>query len=175
MNRIGTTLLASLLLPLASHALADEVWSLDGFQAPESARLDAQRNVLYVSNIAGEPNGKDGVGFISKVSPDGNMQEAEWVTGLNAPKGMAMSGDLLYVSDVDQLVEIDLNNGEITNNCQAEGAQFLNDTVVHSDGRVFVSDMLADSIYVLENGTLSVWLRTRRWSIPMDFTLKTVG
>ena len=82
-----------LILASGSTALAEEVWSLDGFHAPESALLDNERNVLYVSNISGEPNAKDGVGFISKVSLDGKMQEAEWVKGLNAPKGLVMSGD----------------------------------------------------------------------------------
>jgi sugar lactone lactonase YvrE len=148
-----------LILASASPVLAEELWSLEGFQAPESALLDSARNVLYVSNVAGEANGKDGIGFISKVSPDGKMQEAEWVKGLNAPKGLIMSGDKLYVSDVDQLVEIDVNSGAVTNTWNAEGAQFLNDTAVDSVGRVFVSDMLTDSIYVLENGNLSVWLQ----------------
>ena len=77
------------------------------------------------------------------------MQDAEWVKGLNAPKGLVLSGDKLYVSDVDQLVEIDVNSGAVTNSFNAEGAQFLNDTAVDADGRVFVSDMLTDSIYVL--------------------------
>ena len=148
-----------LILASASSALAAEAWSLDGFQAPESVLFDNDRNVLYVSNVAGEPNAKDGVGFISKVSLDGKMQEAEWVKGLNAPKGLVMSGDKLYVSDVDQLVEIDVTIGSVTNTWNAEGAQFLNDTAVDAAGRVFVSDMLTDSIYVLENGKLSVWVQ----------------
>jgi len=122
-----------LILASGSTSLAaEEVWSLDGFQAPESALLDTEHNVLYVSNVAGEANAKDGVGFISKVSLDGKMQEAEWVKGLNAPKGLVMHGDKLYVSDVDQLVEIDVNSGAVTNTYNAEGAQFLNDTAVDS-------------------------------------------
>ena len=56
------------ILASASPVLAEELWSLEGFQAPESALLDSARNVLYVSNVAGEANGKDGIGFISKVS-----------------------------------------------------------------------------------------------------------
>ena len=151
--------LPMLILASASPALAAEAWSLDGFQAPESALFDSDRNVLYVSNVAGEANAKDGVGFISKVSPEGKMQEAEWVKGLNAPKGLVMSGDKLYVSDVDQLVEIDVTSGKVTNTWNAEGAQFLNDTAADSAGRVFVSDMLTDSIYVLEDGKLSVWVQ----------------
>jgi sugar lactone lactonase YvrE len=159
MVRFQSGLISILLFGMAaSAATAEEVWSLDGFKAPESALLDSQRGVIYVSNIVGEPNAKDGVGFISKVTPDGKMQEAEWVKGLNAPKGLVMSGDKLYVSDIDQLVEIDVNSGKVTNTWDAKGAQFLNDTAVDSDGRIYVSDMLTDSIYVMESGALSVWL-----------------
>ena len=159
MKILRSICLPVLILASATPAIANEVWSLSGFKAPESVLLDSQRNVLYVSNVAGEANAKDGVGFISKVSPDGKMIEAEWVKGLNAPKGLVMNGDKLYVSDVDQLVEIDVTKGQVTNSWKAEGSKFLNDTAVDSTGRVYVSDMLADSIYVLENGTLSVFLQ----------------
>jgi hypothetical protein len=97
---------------------------------PESALFDTQRKVVYASNVAGDANAKDGVGFISKISPDGKLIELEWVKGLNAPKGMVMKGDKLYVSDVDQLVEIDIDKGEVSNRWNAEGSKFLNDTVV---------------------------------------------
>ena len=150
---------ASLLLvgSAGGAAAADEVWSLDGFQAPESVLFDAERNVLYVSNVAGAPNEKDGAGFISKVTPDGTMQEAEWVSGLDAPKGLVQSGNTLYVTDIDRLVAIDVDSGEISGEWAADGAQFLNDPAVDDSGRVFVSDMLADRIYVLENDALSVF------------------
>ncbi len=159
MLRFGRICIPILLSVTALPVLAQEVWSLDGFQAPESALLDSERGVIYVSNVAGEAGGKDGVGFISKVTPDGKMQEAEWVKGLDAPKGLVMSGDKLYVSDIDKLVEIDVTSGKVTNSWPAAGAQFLNDTAADSSGRVFVSDMLTDTIYVLENGALSVWVQ----------------
>jgi hypothetical protein len=138
-------------------AAAEQAWSLSGFQAPESVLFDAERNVLYVSNVAGAPNEKDGTGFISKVSPDGTMLEAEWVSGLDAPKGLIQDGNTLYVSDIDRLVAINVDTGEISGSWAAEGAQFLNDTAVDDSGRVFVSDMIADRIYVLENNALSVF------------------
>ena len=123
------------------------------------------------------------------------MIEPEWVRGLNAPKGMVMNGDKLYVSDVDQLVEVNVDKGEVSNRWKAEGSQFLNDTAVDSGGRVYVSDMLADRIYVLDNGTLSVFLQDKgllhpnglrvegdkllvaAWGadIQPDFTTKTPG
>jgi sugar lactone lactonase YvrE len=151
---------------MSSPAWSEEAWSLSGFQAPESALFDSERNVLYVSNVAGTPDGKDGVGFISKVSTDGTMQEAEWVTGLEAPKGLVMHEDSLYVSDIDRLVEINVETGEISNSWPAEGAKFLNDLAVDDAGRVFVSDMITDTIYVLENGALSVWLQDAELQHP---------
>lgn len=147
-----------LLVSVGSSATAEEVWSLDGLKAPESVLFDAKRNVFYVSNIAGEPNGKDGVGYLSKVAADGKVKEAEWVTGFDAPKGLVMKGDTLFVTDIDQLVAIDVERGEVIGKWAAKDAQFLNDPAVDEVGRVFASDMLANKIYVLEGDVLSVWL-----------------
>ncbi|MFZ6014466.1 MAG: ATP-binding protein, partial [Bacteroidota bacterium] len=64
-------------------------WSTDSvFRVPESVLFDSKANLLYVSNIDGKSNEKDGKGFISKLSPDGKIIAMEWATGLNAPKGM---------------------------------------------------------------------------------------
>ena len=64
---------------IASSTLAQpqESWSAEGFKAPESALLDEARGVLYVSNWNGNPADKDGNGYISKLSPDGTVTEAE--------------------------------------------------------------------------------------------------
>jgi len=144
-------------LLFGSVATAQElVWTLEGFEAPESAYSDAARGTVYVSNVNGEPTGKDGNGYISRVSPDGQMQDAKWVTGLDAPKGLVSDGVTLYVSDIDRLVAIDIETGEISGTWPAEGAIFLNDTAIDSAGRVYVSDMIAEKIYGLADGTLSV-------------------
>jgi sugar lactone lactonase YvrE len=192
---LRNTFLTAIFAFLATPALADEAWTLSGLKQPESALFDPQRKVIYVSNVAGEPNGKDGVGFISKISPGGKLIDLEWVKGLNGPKGLVMNGDKLYVSDIDQLVEIDVDKGQVTNRWKAEGSQFLNDTAVDGNGRVYVSDMLADSIYVLDGGNLSVFLQDKgllhpnglrvegnkllvaAWGadIQPDFTTKTPG
>src|SRR5688572_23259135 len=54
----------------------------------ESVIYDKQRDVLYVANINGDASTKDGNGFISKVSMDGKVTEAQWVKGIDAPKGL---------------------------------------------------------------------------------------
>ena len=162
---------ASMLALVPIHqAVAQEeptqVWSLDGFNTPESVVHDAERGELYVSNVAGAPGEKDGVGFLSRVSPDGEMLEAQWVTGLDAPKGLALDGGTLYVSDIDRLVAIDIETGEVTDSWQGEGAQFLNDPAVDDQGRVFVSDMAGSAIYVLDGGSFSVWLQDEALQHP---------
>lgn len=150
-------LAGGVIIGAAQQGLAQE-WTLDGLEMPESAFYDAERGVIYVSNIVEDFTAKDGNGYISRVSPEGEMVEAKWVTGLDAPKGLILDGDTLYVSDVDQLVAIDVTKGEVSGRWAAEGAQFLNDTAVDGEGRVYVSDMLTNRIYVLDGDAVSVWL-----------------
>ena len=150
----------------AQEGTAKEIWAVEGLSGPESVEIDAARGELYVSNVAGEPNGKDGKGFVSRVSTAGELIEAEWVTGLDAPKGLALDGSTLYVTDIDRLVAIDVAAGTISNSWQGEGAQFLNDPAVDGKGRVFVSDMATNTIYVLDGGNFSVWLQDEALQHP---------
>ncbi len=114
--------------------------------------------MIYVSDVAGEPNAKDGAGFIAKISPGGKLVDAEWISGLNAPKGMAQHEGKLYVADIDQLAVIDIAKGEVVARHDAPGAKFLND-VAAAPGRVFVSDMMTDTIWVLDGEKFEVWLQ----------------
>lgn len=159
--------LAGALLPLPALAAEPElVWETSGFSAPESALYDQERDVLYVSNVAGNPTDKDGQGFISRVSPDGEITEAEWVGGLDAPKGLALSGDTLYVADIDQLLAIDVESGEVRARHQGQGAQFLNDVTADDGGRVYVSDMMANAIWRLDGDTFEIWLEDEALASP---------
>jgi DNA-binding beta-propeller fold protein YncE len=159
MNFVKSTLWAGLALSLstAAYAAPAELWSLGGFMHPESVYSDPARNALYVSNVNGAPLDKDGNGFISKISPDGKMETLKWIEGLNAPKGMVMNGDKLYVSDIDNLVEIDPVAGKIVATYPAEGAVFLNDTAVDEAGNVYVSDIAKRKIWQLKDGKMAVW------------------
>jgi len=150
----------------ASAAEPELAWQLDGLKQPESAVFDAKREVLYVSNVDGGPMDQDGKGQIAKVSPDGALIDAEWVTGLDAPKGMALHGDTLYVSDIDRLVAIDVEAGEVAKSHQAADAQFLNDVTVDAEGRVYVSDMMDNTIYRLAGDDFEAWLRDEALEQP---------
>ncbi len=157
--------LVALAVPAAARD-AEEIWSLEGFDAPESALHDPERDAIYVSNVGGQPLDKDGNGRISRVSPVGEMIESDWVSGLDGPKGLALDGDTLYVTDIDRLVAIDAATGESTAEWPAEGAEFLNDAAVDDEGRVYASDMIGNRIYRLEGDTLSVWLEDEALEHP---------
>jgi DNA-binding beta-propeller fold protein YncE len=154
------------LLSQAGAAELKQVWEVTGLKGPESAVYDPVRGVIYVSNVNGEPAAKDGNGFVSMLSPDGKATELEWVKGLDAPKGMALVGDILYVADKDVLVAIDVTSGEIKQRYEAAGAKFLNDVTADGQGRVYVSDMMANSIWRLEGGQFSEWLRDEALENP---------
>ncbi len=140
-----------------AHTVATKAWTLGGFAHPESVELDIPHGVLYVSNLNGGPLDKDGNGYISIVSKKGKLIQQNWVTGLNAPKGMVIYGFKLFVSDIDQLVEIDTRTGKVTAKYDAAGAKFLNDTAVDADGNVYVSDIAKSTIWQLKDGKMSLW------------------
>ena len=142
---------------VSAHTVATKTWTVGGFAHPESVELDIPHGVLYVSNLNGGPLDKDGNGYISIVSKDGKLIQQNWVTGLNAPKGMVIDGFKLFVSDIDQLVEIDTRTGKVTAKYDAAGAKFLNDTAVDADGNVYVSDIAKSTIWQLKDGKMSLW------------------
>ena len=96
--------------------------------------FDAGRKVLYVSNIDGEPWGDDGKGSIAKVGLDGKIIAVDWISGLSAPKGMAMRGSRLYVGDLTNVVVIDIDKGAIAERIAVSGSEGLNDVAIDSDG-----------------------------------------
>jgi hypothetical protein len=98
-----------------THKLT-KLWESEAtLKVPEGVRLDSKRKVLYVSNIDGQPWEADGKGSIAKVGLDGKVIAAEWVTGLDCPKGLALSADgkVLYAADAGGIVVIDVKKGKI--------------------------------------------------------------
>jgi len=137
-------------------------------KVPESVTYDQQRNILYVSNINGKPQDKDGNGFISKVRLDGSIENLEWVKKLNAPKGSALFGNKLYVTDIDRVVVINVESGEIISEHPDPQAIFLNDVAVDQEGRVYVSDYSGKNsiIYQLNQDKLEIWVKEKEIDKP---------
>jgi sugar lactone lactonase YvrE len=159
-------ILLPILAPAASPILIPAWQTQAVFQQPESVVYDSQRDLLFVSNVNGAPNEADGNGYISQLSVDGKLIEQHWLTGLNAPKGLAIVGDTLYVADINQLVIIDIKQKKISKRYLVSDAKFLNDVVADSTGNVYVSDMLTNTIHRLTQGKLEVWLHDDALEYP---------
>jgi lysophospholipase L1-like esterase/sugar lactone lactonase YvrE len=186
MNRAGYELWKSMIRPvLIKNELPFEKrttvklkkkWEASsGIETPESVYYHAPDDVLFVSNLGqGAPSDPDGDGFISKLSPNGKIIKLKWATGLDAPKGMAIQGQYLYVADVNQLVRISLDTGKIVTRFPAEGALFLNDVAADERGNVFVGDTSEDNslIYRLEKGRLNVWLKSAEIARPNGLSME---
>ena len=133
-------------------------WSLsENVAAPESTYFDKKSGFLFVSQIGkGGGKGKDGDGWISKLTLQGKVIEQKWATGLNAPKGLRSAGDKLWVADIDRILSFSISSGKKLDELKVPGALFLNDLACDKDGTVYVSDMLAGKIYQYEEKTLKL-------------------
>lgn len=147
-------------------ASVEQKWQLDGFQNPESVIYDSTNDVLYVSNVNGGATDKDGNGTISTVSLDGKLLTAAWVDGLDAPKGLAISDGNLYVADIDTLVEINIETGNVMNRYVVEDAKFLNDVAADDKGNIYVSDMVMNRIHRLQGVQFDIWLEGEELENP---------
>ncbi|UBM60188.1 PQQ-like beta-propeller repeat protein [Marinilongibacter aquaticus] len=135
----------------------DKAWETDTtLITPESVIYDAQNDILYVSCIGAiPPDAKDGDGYIAKVSLDGKILENKWVTGMNGPKGMALSGDTLFVTDIDQLVAINTQDGSIISKTPVEGSSFLNDAATDTNGDILFTGTNSNTLFKSAGGKIS--------------------
>ena len=141
-------------LPAAAvHATGPDT-VISGFSTPESVLYDKQADMYLVSNINGAPLDKDDNGFISRVSPDGTITNLKWIDGasasvtLNAPKGMTIVGNRLYVADIDTVRVFDRVTGQPITSIAVPGATFLNDLASDNLGifsTVYASDSGLDA------------------------------
>ncbi len=121
---------------------------VEGFLTPESVLHDPVQDIYFVSNINGGPTTKDNNGFISRVRPDGAVENLKFIEGghggvtLNAPKGLAIRGDTLWVADIDVVRSFDAKTGAPRDSVSLAGlgAVFLNDIAIAQTGALYVTD-----------------------------------
>ena len=122
---------------------------VSGFDTPESVLHDENADLYLVSNINGNPFAEDDNGYISRVSTDGRVLARKWIDGaeadvtLNAPKGMAVRGDTLFVSDISVVRLFSRLDGTPLGEWPVEGAAFLNDLSATED-YLYVTDSGVD-------------------------------
>ena len=130
-----------------------------GLAGPESVLHDPGQDLYFISNINGGLLDRDGNGFISRVDPESMSVNARWITGLDAPKGMALAGDFLYVADITGVRRFHRQSGAAAGQITLPGATLINDLT--SDGtNIYVSDTAvkpAPGIQFAATGTDAIW------------------
>lgn len=134
-----------------------ELWSTDTImKTPESVLYDSVRKVLYVANM-NRIDGGDNTGFITKMDTDGTVIDLHWVDGLNEPRGMGIYENRLFATDMDRIIVIDIEKGELVKSIPVEGAVFLNDLAIDKEGTVYFSDSRAGKLQYYKDGEIIDW------------------
>lgn len=129
-----------------------------GFQNPYGVAIDPRGGFIYVSNVNGLPNGRDGNGFISRLKGDGTVDQLRFIDGasknvaLNAPKGMAIRETTLYVADIDKLHAFDLSNGRLLFDVNFGDLpiQHFYDILLGPDDSLYLTDGPAGTIWRID-------------------------
>lgn len=159
-----STLFLMLVGSVAFPQQMEPVKYIEGLSHPESVLYDEEREQYYVTNMA---NREDGDGFISRISKNDEILELSWIPGLDDPKGMVIKGSSLFVTDVTELLEIDIETGKIRNRIPVPGAKSLNDPALDINGDIYFSDLAKSSIYLFQsNGEIEEWLNSPELENP---------
>ncbi|PRX54367.1 SMP-30/gluconolactonase/LRE family protein [Flagellimonas meridianipacifica] len=145
-------------------------WEVEGLEAPESVVY--HNGTYYISNVSGQPAEKNGKGFITKLDSNGEIVGLKWLEGFNAPKGLGIFDNYLYVADIDRVGLVNLKTGEIEKWYQAEGATFLNDVEISPNGIVYVSDTFGgNAIYKIEEDAIELLVKDEKLDYPNGLKL----
>ena len=158
LERLGLAIVS--LTAIGSTAMAQEVniepvWEAEGFSQPEAVLFVPGHPWIYVSN----PNEPD-PGYVSRIGHDGTVEQIKWVVGVQRPTGMAFKDGFLYVVDLNRLVKIDAETGEISASFVSSDANSLNDVDIGPDGRFYISDVFPNVIATVEDGAVETWVQT---------------
>ena len=121
------------------------VATVDSLDGPEAARWDPDLKLWFIANVNGGPSAKDNNGYISRLTSTGAVDSLKFVAGgrnkvtLNAPKGMVIVGDTLWVADIDVVRGFNRKTGASVATIRVPGAKFLNDISV-GPGGFYVTD-----------------------------------
>ena len=155
------------------------VTTLLGLRNPESVRYDSTQDVYFISNMSGFGSVKDGDGYIVRVSASDLKTASVFIKGgvggatLDAPKGMALSGDTLWVADIDKLRGFHRVTGAplATVDFAPLGAVLLNDVAVRPGGELRVTDT---GIRMTEDGNYYVG-PSRIFAVGPNTRIRTVA
>ncbi len=128
--------------------LGREIAWLGDLHQPEGVKYDPDQDVFFISNMVGYGSDHDKNGYIVEVSA-GNLANSKVFAEngkagvvLDAPKGMTLHGDTLWVADIDVLRGFNRKTGVPvgTIDLRPLGAVLLNDVTIGGDGAIYITD-----------------------------------
>jgi len=152
--------------PVSVTSHVKKVWEYRDLGAPAGVVYDSAHKELFVAQIGGEGDKKDGDGVISRFDIKGQLLELSWIEGLDAPKGLAISGQSLWCTDIDSIVEVDLGTAKTRRRVAIDGAKFLTGITVDANGALYAGDMLTSRIYRIAQGRVTVFAEGRELESP---------
>lgn len=167
--------------PPEAAATSGPLFSITGLAGPEAVRYDAEQDVYFVSNFNGNATEREGNGFISRVrAEDGSVETLHFMTApgqLHAPRGMMITGDTLWVADIDGVHGFDRTSGAHVAFVSIRDFDpgFLNDIAADPDGRLYVSDTGRSRIYLVEDGAATIAIEGEDVSPPNGVTWDAEG
>ncbi len=157
-------------------------FEVSGLLVPESFIVDEDTGIYYISNINGGPTEKNGKGFITRLNPDGSISELKFIksgngSSLNAPKGLVIAGDVLYVSDIDHIKGFDKKTGKAVADFDLTSflPKFLNDIAVDRRGKLYVTDMGTNRIFMVDpskGGKTVIFAESEKLGSPNGITFE---
>ena len=146
-----------MVLLVVSPTIASAQAIINNLSAPQSIIVDPGRGYL-VANANGDPGNRDNHGFISRIDQKGKIAQLHFIQGgqgkvvLNAPTGMVIVDDVLYVADIDTIRSFSRKTGDpisslsmIRYHCTS-----LIGLTANEAGQLFVSDTNSNAIYKLD-------------------------
>ena len=134
----------------------------DGLNGPEAVRYDPELDLYFVSNFNGEVSG-DANGFVSKLSPDGEILVLKFMVGtddrpFHGGRGMFIDQFGLWVVDSGGVHLFDRDSGEQIDFVDFSQFElgFLNDIVLGKDGALYVTDSRTANLFRIVDRQVSL-------------------
>jgi len=162
MNRLPINLLSYVsfavgIFTILTPSFARPQAIINNLSAPQSIIADPGLGYL-VANANGDPGNRDNKGFISRIDEDGKLTNIRFILGgqgttvLNAPTGMVLVGDVLYVADIDTIRGFVSKTGKpiVSVSMTRYQCSSLTGLTANKAGQLFVSDTDTNAIYQID-------------------------
>jgi DNA-binding beta-propeller fold protein YncE len=154
---IGIVALCLTLLPREGLAQI----TVTNLETPYSFVSSTSGKEYFISSVNGDPESADNNGFITKLDATGKLLNLKFIQGgkegviLNAPKGMALVEQTLYVADLDTLRAFDMESGKSLGSVAVastpgQSQAHLTDVAYDGAGMLYCSDQHGNRIYRVE-------------------------